>query len=192
MQNCFTDIHVGKLILDDCTNIFAGEVDTGEPFSVGLNTTDSTHYFKAENRLDIDNWTRVFRPFVQAAGGYTRKRGSRNSVGSIEALTANTTQGGLTVCCVGGGRGGHVCASTALPTVERGRYKEARGFFLCILHLSPFFSPPYPLSFPSLRHLQGFVLPLEFLENSSKIPFCTSSRTIEHPKSGGFKIGKYY
>lgn len=72
--------------LDDCTNMFMAEVDTGEPLSHGLNTPDATYYFKADDRMEIDNWVRVFKPFVQAATAYPFRRGSRNSVGSLDAV----------------------------------------------------------------------------------------------------------
>ncbi|KAK3728583.1 hypothetical protein QZH41_011672 [Actinostola sp. cb2023] len=83
---CASEVIARSLNLDDCTNMFSAEVDTGEPFSHGLNTPDATYYFKADNRLEIDNWIRVFKPFVQAASAFPFRRGNRNSVGSIEAI----------------------------------------------------------------------------------------------------------
>ena len=71
--------------LDDCTGMFVGEVDTGEPFSIGIKMPSRTYFLKADNRLEMDNWFRVFRPFIQAAGAYAPRphRWSSSSDGSI-------------------------------------------------------------------------------------------------------------
>lgn len=61
---------LGSVSLDDCTGLMSAEVDTNEPFSIGIKTSPKTHYLKAENRLEMDNWCRVLKPFVIASPGY--------------------------------------------------------------------------------------------------------------------------
>lgn len=59
--------------------MFIGEADTGEPFSIGLKLGKSTYYLKAENRLELDNWSRVLKPFVQASQAFIPRRSSSSS-----------------------------------------------------------------------------------------------------------------
>lgn len=59
--------------------MFIGEADTGEPFSIGLKLGKTTYYLKAENRLELDNWSRVLKPFVQASQAFVPRRGSSSS-----------------------------------------------------------------------------------------------------------------
>ena len=62
--------------------MFVGEGDTGEPFSIGLKLGKKTYYLKAENRLELDNWSRVLKPFVQASPAYIPRRNSSTSSAS--------------------------------------------------------------------------------------------------------------
>ena len=57
--------------LDDCIGMFVAEFETGDPFSIGIKLESRTYYLKADNRLELDNWFRVLKPFIQAAGAYT-------------------------------------------------------------------------------------------------------------------------
>ena len=76
----------GTVNLDNCSGIFIAEADTAEPFSVGLKVGKTTHYLKAENRLELDNWSRVLKPFVQASQAYIpRRTSSSSSVSSSES-----------------------------------------------------------------------------------------------------------
>ena len=59
--------------------MFIGEADTGEPFSIGLKLGKTTYYLKAENRLELDNWSRVLKPFVQASQAFVPRRSSSSS-----------------------------------------------------------------------------------------------------------------
>ena len=59
--------------------MFVGEGDIGEPFSIGLKIAKMTYYLKAENRLELDNWSRVLKPFVQASQAYIPRRNSSTS-----------------------------------------------------------------------------------------------------------------
>lgn len=59
--------------------MFVGEADTGEPFSIGLKLGKTTYYLKAENRLELDNWSRVLKPFVQASQAFVPRRSSSSS-----------------------------------------------------------------------------------------------------------------
>lgn len=65
--------------MDFCSGMFIGEADTGEPFSIGLKLGKSTYYLKAENRLELDNWSRVLKPFVQASQAFIPRRSSSSS-----------------------------------------------------------------------------------------------------------------
>ena len=60
--------------MDDCLELTNAESDTSEPFSIGVKTSAKTHYIKAENRLEIDNWCRVLKPFIIASPGYKFKK----------------------------------------------------------------------------------------------------------------------
>ncbi len=62
--------------MDDCLALTSAECDTNEPFSIGIKTTAKTYYLKAENRLEMDNWCRVLKPFVIASPGYNFNRKS--------------------------------------------------------------------------------------------------------------------
>jgi len=59
--------------------MFIGEADTGEPFSIGLKLGKTIYYLKAENRLELDNWSRVLKPFVQASQAFVPRRSSSSS-----------------------------------------------------------------------------------------------------------------
>ncbi|XP_029192267.2 trichohyalin-like [Acropora millepora] len=86
LQNCSTERLDGTVNLDNCSGIFIAEADTAEPFSVGLKVGKTTHYLKAENRLELDNWSRVLKPFVQASQAYIpRRTSSSSSVSSSES-----------------------------------------------------------------------------------------------------------
>ena len=78
-QNCSTERLDGSINLDFCSGMFIGEADTGEPFSIGLKLGKTTYYLKAENRLELDNWSRVLKPFVQASQAFVPRRGSSSS-----------------------------------------------------------------------------------------------------------------
>lgn len=65
---------MGNISLDDCIGLMNAEVDTSEAFSIGIKTTSKIHYLKAENRLEMDNWCRVLKPFVIASPGYNFNR----------------------------------------------------------------------------------------------------------------------
>ena len=80
-QDRSKDVLEGSFNLDSCGGMFVGEYDTGEPFSMGLKFPDSTLFFRAENRLEMDNWSRVLRPFVQAAQPLPSYRGRSSSGG---------------------------------------------------------------------------------------------------------------
>ena len=78
-QNCSTERLDGNINLDFCSGMFIGEADTGEPFSIGLKLGKTTFYLKAENRLELDNWSRVLKPFVQASQAFVPRRSSSSS-----------------------------------------------------------------------------------------------------------------
>lgn len=78
-QNCSTERLDGNINLDFCSGMFIGEADTGEPFSIGLKLGKTTYYLKAENRLELDNWSRVLKPFVQASQAFVPRRSSSSS-----------------------------------------------------------------------------------------------------------------
>ena len=82
LQNCSTEILDGSVNLDNCSGMFVGEGDIGEPFSIGLKVAKMTYYLKAENRLELDNWSRVLKPFVQASQAYIPRRNSSTSSAS--------------------------------------------------------------------------------------------------------------
>ena len=79
LQNCSTERLDGNINLDFCSGMFIGEADTGEPFSIGLKLGKMTYYLKAENRLELDNWSRVLKPFVQASQAFVPRRSSSSS-----------------------------------------------------------------------------------------------------------------
>ena len=59
--------------MDDCLGLTNAGCETNEPYSIGIKTTAKTYYLKAENRLEMDNWCRVLKPFVIASPGYNFK-----------------------------------------------------------------------------------------------------------------------
>ena len=79
LQNCSTERLDGTVNLDLCSGMFIGEADTGEPFSIGLKLGKAIYYLKAENRLELDNWSRVLKPFVQASQAFIPRRSSSSS-----------------------------------------------------------------------------------------------------------------
>ena len=86
LQNSSTERLDGTINLDNCSGIFIAEGDTAEPFSIGLKLGKVTHYLKAENRLELDNWSRVLKPFVHASQAYIpRRTSSSSSVSSTES-----------------------------------------------------------------------------------------------------------
>lgn len=85
-ENSSTERLDGTINLDNCSGIFIAEGDTAEPFSIGLKLGKVTHYLKAENRLELDNWSRVLKPFVHASQAYIpRRTSSSSSVSSTES-----------------------------------------------------------------------------------------------------------
>ena len=78
--------------------MFIGEGDTGEPFSIGLKVGKLTYYLKAENRLELDNWSRVLKPFVQASQAYIPRRSSSTSSTSSTESADVFAQGELSTC----------------------------------------------------------------------------------------------
>ncbi|XP_028413126.1 rootletin-like [Dendronephthya gigantea] len=67
-------VPLGSINLDDCLGLTSAECDTSEQFTIGIKTLAKTHYLKAENRLEMDNWCRVLKPFVIASPGYKFNR----------------------------------------------------------------------------------------------------------------------
>ena len=79
LQGGSTERLDGNINLDFCSGMFIGEADTGEPFSIGLKLGKTTYYLKAENRLELDNWSRVLKPFVHASQAFIPRRSSSSS-----------------------------------------------------------------------------------------------------------------
>lgn len=93
-EHCSTERLDGTVNLDHCSGMFVGEGDTGEAFSIGLKLGKMTNYLKAENRLELDNWSRVLKPFVQASSAYIPRRNSSTSSTSStdsDVFSSNST-----------------------------------------------------------------------------------------------------
>ncbi|KAL9957137.1 hypothetical protein ACROYT_G038739 [Oculina patagonica] len=90
-KNCSTERLDGNINLDFCSGMFIGEADTGEPFSIGLKLGKTTYYLKAENRLELDNWSRVLKPFVQASQAFVPRRSSSSSSDSDVFVQGTTS-----------------------------------------------------------------------------------------------------
>lgn len=90
-KGCSTERLDGNINLDFCSGMFIGEADTGEPFSIGLKLGKSTYYLKAENRLELDNWSRVLKPFVQASQAFIPRRSSSSSSAESDVFAHSTS-----------------------------------------------------------------------------------------------------
>ncbi|XP_032234491.2 COP1-interactive protein 1 isoform X3 [Nematostella vectensis] len=86
-----TDIQVGNINVHDCTNIFNGESDTGETFSIGLKSENVNYYLKAENRLEMDNWSRVLKPYIQSTNDIKASLATRVEKDSKEPIKTEKT-----------------------------------------------------------------------------------------------------
>jgi hypothetical protein len=84
---------LGSISMDDCLGLTSAECETNEPFSIGIKTTAKTFYMKAENRLEMDNWCRVLKPFVIASPGYNfnKKSPTTRTISQVDSKTAAAT-----------------------------------------------------------------------------------------------------